>query len=414
MNRPRSLGLWIRSFVFVILLAGCALGVRKYQRTRVAADLPSAPARKQDFPVLVKCRGELVAQRSVQLSAPLDVPDLQILWLAPTGSVVKAGQIVIKFDPSKAKQDLAEKTAALRHAQASLDQAVAEARNTAEQDKLDLAKARYDVDRARLEASKQGILSAIEGQEKVVDLGLAEEKLKVQAAATKLHEASSAAKIASLQRLRDEAKTQLELTQHRLSKMDIASPLDGVINYMPNYAQGWMNAQPFKVGDHAVPGGTIAEIPDLSTMEMESKVDEVDRGRIAVDDLVMVHVDAFPETVVTAKLTHISALAETSFAEWPPTRSFKAYAQLVKPDARLRPSMNAGADIVERKIPNAISVPAKAVFTVGGKPSVYVKQNGNYVARNVQVVARNPDEVAVEGLEAGTLVALTDPTQKTQ
>ena len=42
-----------------------------------------------------------------------------------------------------------------------------------------------------------------------------------------------------------------------------------------------MNAQPFKVGDHAVPGGVLAEIPDLSTLEMESKVDEVDRGRIA-------------------------------------------------------------------------------------------------------------------------------------
>ncbi len=42
----------------------------------------------------------------------------------------------------------------------------------------------------------------------------------------------------------------------------------------------------------------------------------------------------------------------------------------------MRPGMNAGADIVEMKIPNAISIPAKALFTVSGKPAVYVKANG--------------------------------------
>ena len=55
-----------------------------------------------------------------------------------------------------------------------------------------------------------------------------------------------------------------------------------------------MNAQPFKVGDHAVPGGVLAEIPDLSTLEMESKVDEVDRGRIAVGDTVWCMWTRFP------------------------------------------------------------------------------------------------------------------------
>ena len=37
--------------------------------------------------------------------------------------------------------------------------------------------------------------------------------------------------------------------------------------------------------------------------------------------------------------------------------------------------MNAGADLVQTKIPDAISVPAKAVFTVNGKPAVYVKNH---------------------------------------
>jgi multidrug efflux pump subunit AcrA (membrane-fusion protein) len=78
----------------------------------------------------------------------------------------------------------------------------------------------------------------------------------------------------------------------------------------------------------------------------------------------------------------------------------------------MRPGMNAGADLVETKIPDAISVPAKAVFTVNGKPAVYVKDHSQYIARQVSIKARNPDEVAIEGVAAGTLVALTEPPQE--
>jgi len=79
------------------------------------------------------------------------------------------------------------------------------------------------------------------------------------------------------------------------------------------------------------------------------------------------------------------------------------------PDPRLRPGMNAAADIVQSKLPNAISVPAKAVFTFQGQPVVYVKAGGSYQKTPVHVRARNTDEVAVEGLRAGSMVALIDP-----
>jgi len=316
---------------------------------------------------------------------------------------------VIRFDPSRSEQDLKEKNAALQQAQSTLDQAVAQAKITGDQDTLDLSTAKYNVEKARLEASKQSIMSQIQGEESKIDLGLAEEKLKVQQAATVTHEKAGEQKIAALERGRDTAKRLVELTEYQLSLMELKSPLDGVINYMPNYSQGWMNAQPFKVGDHAVPGGILAEIPDLSTLEMESKVDEADRGRIAAGDTVLVHVDAFPEKVTTAKLIAITPLTEESFNEWPPTRSFRAFAKLDNPDSRMRPGMNAGADVVETKIPNAISIPAKALFTIAGKPAVYVKANGQYFPKTVQIRAKNPDEVAIEGIEAGTMVALAEP-----
>ncbi|HEY1757324.1 MAG TPA: efflux RND transporter periplasmic adaptor subunit [Bryobacteraceae bacterium] len=411
MRRTR---LWIRAAIFLLVLAGSGFAWREMQHAHELTDLPTAAVRKGDFLVLVRCRGELTARRSVQVIAPLDVPDLQIVWLAPESSAVKTGQTIIKFDPSKTEQDLKEREAALQQAQATLDQAVAQAQMTAEQDTLDLSTAKYQTEKARLEASKETIVSAIQGQESDIDLGLAEEKLKVQQAAITLHNKSAEAKAASLERLRDEAKALVDITKRRLELMEMKSPLDGVINYLPNYSQGWNNAQAFKVGDHAVPGGALAEIPDLSTLEMESKVDETDRGRIALDDTVLVHVDALPELVLTAKLTSITPLTEQSFNEWPPTRSFRAFAQIEKPDPRMRPGMNAGADVVESKIHDATSIPAKALFTLGGKPAVYVKTKERWAPTQVRIVGRNPDEVAVEGIDPGALVALAEPPQEKQ
>ena len=399
----------IRIAVFLLVLAGAGFGVRQFRQTRAQAALPLATAKKGDFLVLVRCRGELVARRSEQLTAPLDATDLQIVWLAPAGGPVKKDEVVIRFDPSRIQQDLKEKKAALDQAQAALDQAIADSKIAVDQDTLDLSTANYQMEKARLEAAKQAIVSKIQGEESDIDFGLTEEKLKVQKAANTTHQKSNEGKIASLERARDTAKSQVEFTEHQLSLMELKSPLDGVINYMTNYSQGWANAQPFKVGDHAVSGGVLAEIPDLSTLQMESRVDEVDRGRVAVSDKVLVHVDAFPEKVMPATMMVITPLTEVSFTEWPPTRSFRAYAQIDTPDSRLRPGMNAGADIVQMKIPDAISIPAKALFTQAGQPVVYLKKADRYVAQKVQVRAKNPDEVAVEGLAAGSMVALTEP-----
>jgi HlyD family secretion protein len=193
--------------------------------------------------------------------------------------------------------------------------------------------------------------------------------------------------------------------------MELKSPLNGIVSYLTNHSQGWLNAQPYKAGDHVASGATIAEIPDLSTLEMESKIEETDRGRVSEGDAVLVHVDAFPEKVFNGTLLSISLLTEQSFEEWPPMPTFRGYTQLNPLDPRLRPGMNAAADVIQTKLPNAISVPAKAIFTSQGQPVVYLKTGGDYVKTRVTVRARNTDEVAVNGVPPGSMVALIDPTE---
>jgi len=403
----RKTGRWLVILMVIGLVAGTGAWF-KMRKVQAATNLPTAKARKGEFLVIVRCRGDLAAARSVQVTAPVRIPDLQIVWLAPTSSTVAEGEPVIRFDPSTARQAVNEHSAALRSAQANLDQALAQSHITAEQDKLDVAKAQYDLEKAQLAASQQAIVSEIQGEESKIDARVAAEKLNAVKATVELHKKSDEAKQASLTRLRDQEQTELDIANRQVTLMEVKSPSGGVVTYLSNTSQGWMNAQPYKVGDHAFPGAVIAEVPDLTTIRVEAKVEEVDRGQITVGNSGLVHIDALPEKTFTGKLAGVSPLTEQNF-EWPPSRSFKAYIALDSPTPQLRPGMNASADIIVSRIAEAISIPAKALFTDKGRPIVYLQTPTGYERRIVSVEARNPDDIAVKGIEAGSLVTLIEP-----
>jgi HlyD family secretion protein len=410
--RARRIRFWAVLLLTLVAIGGASAGVYRIRQNQTSVELPMAPVRKGDFSVIVRCRGEIKASRSVSIYAPT-VPNLRIAWMVPSGDRVNTGDAVIRFDSSSAQQELLQKEAALKQSEATLDQQVAQAEITAQQDTSNLADAKFTVERARLEVSKQAIVSRIKGEESQIDLGVAEAKLKVQEATVALHAASDRAKIASLTRIRDQNASDVQITKNRIAQMELKAPNSGVLVYYLNYAQGWTNARPFKVGDNVFAGMGLGEIPDLNTLEIDAKVEEIDRGRIALDNDVRIRVDALPELTINSKLSVVSPLAELSY-EFPPSRSFRGYARIAKPDDRLRPGMNGGMDIVVNRIPNATSIPSKALFTRDGKPVVYVASQGHYRAVEVKVQARNPDEVAITGVPAGANVALVDPEKKDQ
>jgi multidrug efflux pump subunit AcrA (membrane-fusion protein) len=401
---------WAIFFTILLAIGGASAGVYRMRLANAVVSFPVAPARKGDFEVIVRCRGELKAARSIQVYAPV-VPQLRIAWLAPSGAVIHQGDVMIRFDSSAAEQQLQQKEAALQQAQASLDQAVAQSRITADQDKSDLADAQFNVEKATLEVSKQEIVGEIQAAESRIDLGLRQQKLKVAQATADLHAASDRSRIGSLTRVRDNNQNDVDITKARIAQMVIKAPFTGFLTFSINYSQGFGNSKPYKVGDSVFSGMVLAEIPDLETLEMEGKIEEIDRGRMTVGQSVRIHVDSLPELPISGKIGQISPLAESGY-EFPPTRSFKAWARIPHPDPRLRTGMNCGMDIVVNRVPNAISIPAKAIFTRNGKPVVFLADRGRYRPVEVQLLARNPDEVAVSGLSAGAMVTLVDVDKK--
>lgn len=402
-----------RAMIALLILLGlgaAGVGAAFWLRSgKVNADsaLPTAEAREGEFLVIVPCRGELVAGRSVQVTAPLNVPNLQIVWLATPGAAVGRGEAMLRFDVSGAERQLKEKQAALSQALAQLAEAEAQARITLEQNLLELATLRTAAERARLETAKAETLSALQAEEKKIEYSLALDKVTVQEAAVELVRAQSSSRIASLKSVAAKHQSEVDVTRHRIAQMEVHAPSSGVVNYQMNYSQGWMNAKPFKVGDNVWPGSAVAEIPDLSSLRIKASVEEIERGRIRVGQDVRIHLDPFPEKPFPGKLESISALTEQNF-EWPPSRNFRAYGSFTEIDPRLRPAMNGRLDIIVDRLEKAISVPARAVFARDGRPVVLVPGAKGLKPVFVEVLARNPDEVAVRGITAGTRVALVE------
>jgi len=158
------------------LLSGLGFGAFRMASSAVA--IPTAEVQRKDFVDTLEIKGEVKALRSKVIAAPYSAGDLQIVSLVANAAKVKKGDLLVQFDATTMKQKLAQDQSGAKSAEAEINQSQAAARLKEEQDVTDVMKAKYDAEKARMDASKQEILSAIDGEEaklKVVD---AEQTLK--------------------------------------------------------------------------------------------------------------------------------------------------------------------------------------------------------------------------------------------
>jgi HlyD family secretion protein len=79
----------------------------------------------------------------------------------------------------------------------------------------------------------------------------------------------------------------------------------------------------------------------------------------------------------------------------------------------LRPGLLADVEITVERIPNAIHIPAQAIFEKDGKPAVWVESGHRFQQRVVKLARRSESTMVIsDGLKPGEVIALSDPTAK--
>jgi HlyD family secretion protein len=396
------------------LLGG--LGAVALHRT-AAPSVPLAEVKRGEFVDYVQIRGEIKALHSVQLTAPSIAGDLQIVKLVPTGTMVKAGDVVVQFDASNLQRTLEQKQSELKSAEADIEHSRAENRLTQEQQSTDVLQGRYDVDRAKLDTSQQEILSEIEGAKTRLKLTDAEQRFKELQQKDKSTKVSGEAEIASKKLKRDKALFDVRVAERQIASLSLRAPADGMVSIMPNFrARNWISggsAPDFKEGDRAWSGAVVAELPDLSVVRASARVDEGDRGRLNPAQTATVRIDAIADREFRATVADISPLAKLDYSSWPFTKNFDIALQILEPDPRIRPGMSASGRIAVEKVANGILVPPEAVFEKNGGSVAYVLRGSRFEEVPVQVARRGKGQLLIgAGLQGGEKVALNDPTQE--
>jgi multidrug efflux pump subunit AcrA (membrane-fusion protein) len=379
-----------------------------------APDLPTAEVAKGEFVDTREIRGDIRPLKSIVLSSPMQSGELQIVKLAKNGSMVKPGDVVVVFDGSTLQRTIQEKQSELKQADAEIEQARAQARITAEQNATALMKAKYDIQRAQLDVDRGDTVSRIETEQAKLTLADARQRLRELEEKIKSDLASAEADVAARRRKREKATADVQRAERGLQNLQLKAPAGGMVNILPNYRAGSMfgGEQEFREGDRAWPGAAILELPDLSSVHLEARLDESDRGRLSADQEATVRIEAVPGKDFRARIRNISVLARVDFQSgWPPTKNFDLNLVLVDVDPRIRPGMTAVARIATERIPDVVLVPSEAVFQRDGAPVVYRLDGSQFVETRVELTKRGKEQaILAAGVGPGDRVATRRPS----
>jgi HlyD family secretion protein len=398
--------------VAVLLLAGSGVLLAAVRLGKRTPTVPTIEVVRGEFLDSMQFRGEVKALKSITISAPAEAGELQIIKVSPEGTVVKRGDVVVEFDKTKTEQDLAQFKSVLKSSEAEIGQAKAQAKLAEEEDKTTVLKARYDVEGAKLEAGKQEIVSKIEGEEAKLKLADSEQKLREAEAKEKSDQALNRATVESKQQASKKAQYDVERAERSLTQMTLRAPSDGAISLLQHWGGSGMVT--YRPGDRAWPGASIAELPDASTLRISARVDETERGRLAAKQTVTVQLNAIPDRQFTGHVERIGEIASLDFSSgWPITRNFTLEIVLDQTDSRFKPGIRGEITVAVEKVPNALTMPAQALFQKSGQNVAYVWRGGQFEERIIEIGRRSGDKILVaKGVNAGEQVALRDPTQK--
>jgi HlyD family secretion protein len=401
------------ALVLILAAAGSVAAVAR-MRKGSPSTLPTAVVAKTTFVDYLQLRGEIRPVRSTVLSAPMSGgSDLLILKLARNGAVVEPGEVVVQFDTTNQQRTLEQKQSELKQAESEIEKAAAEQRRRVQAAATGVEQARSAETRAKLDLEGVDLRPRVEAEHFKIKLLDAHEVVREAEHKLEAERASTAADVASARQKRDKASFDVRETERTMAGMTLKAPGRGPLTILPNRraANAFAQSAPeFRAGDRAFFGAQIAELPDLSSIQMTCRIDEVDRARVERGRATLIRVDALPDRELKGTVQDISMMARPDFTTFPPTRNFDLTVTVGDNDPRLRSGMSASARVEMDRLSNAIVVPAAAVFQRGGSAVAYVVTNRAVEVRTVKVLRRGRDQIAIAGgLREGERVALKEP-----
>ena len=157
-------------------------------------------------------------------------------------------------------------------------------------------------------------------------------------------------------------------------------------------------------------GNILYTVADLSRMIVKFNVNEVDVGKLSVNQSVRILLDAFPNETFDGRITFISPMAEKNDQK---LKIFRTEVDILAHDPRLRPGMTARIKVLLAEKNAALLVPLESLFDEDGKWVAYVSRpdkKPEYERRVLHLGLQNDMKAEIlSGLNAGEILLLKKP-----
>jgi multidrug efflux pump subunit AcrA (membrane-fusion protein) len=314
--------------IVVAVVAGAAWGgytlVRAIPQTRQAT-MPTTKVRKGDVIVRSYARGELRAVRSSTLTAPNLFGTVQVTRLAPLGALAKEKDLVVEFDDSELQSRIEEKQLELDQIDEQIKKAQADLAIRNNQDEVELLRARYSVRRSELEVKRNELLSAIDAKKNLLNLEEARRRLKQLESDVKSRREQAEAELAVLRERRNKAVLEMNREKMRLQQVKVLSPMAGLVairQTRPAFFMPGVQLPDIREGDQLQPGMPVADILDLSEMEVLARVGELDRANLKEGQEVFITLDALADKRLKGTIKSMSGTASANIFSSDPAKKF--------------------------------------------------------------------------------------------
>ena len=213
-----------------------------------------------------------------------------------------------------------------------------------------------------------------------------------------------------------DAQKQYDLVKTGVNPNDVASAEANITALQATVAMGSLTA-PFggtiteldsMPGDLVTMGTTSFRIDDLNRLVVDVEVPEVDINSIKVGQPASLSFDAIANQQYSAKVTQVARVGETIAG----VANFKVTLEILNPDSQVLPGMTAAVNITVTQLEGVITVPNRAVRTVGGQQVIYLLNNGLVQQVNITLGAASDtsSEITSGNVKEGDQVILNPPT----
>ena len=312
---------------FLVVLAAFGWGGYRFVKQLPERHEALATTRVQRSDVVIRAytRGELRAVRSVTLVAPNLFGTTQVTRLAPLGALARERDLIAEFDES-------ERVAAREQAELNLEQVdeqikmtKANQQVTAKQDSVNLIHARYEVRRAELDVQKNPILAEIDAKKNVLTLEQDKRALAQLESDVQSRQQQFQAQLAALAEQRNAAQINVQREVQRIAQTKVLSPITGLVAIRQNrsgYYNFGQTLPDIREGDTLQPGMPIADVLDLSELEVVAKVGELDRANLMEGQEVRLQLDAIADKHFHGKIKSLSGTASSDVFSGDPAKKF--------------------------------------------------------------------------------------------